>query len=159
MPRCGSEQWYLRSRMDVIILNIIEINYSQLIQYEILEKLVTFMNDPLPTTNNKVNAVHSGFVWKGLGVSAKTKAPKCIFTTAPNQANLYTGKVHSRLSNCESTLSLVVGKVENKGHIFQNNLSKSWLTTAQAVVHLPPVQIFPWPNPSRVPSTFWHSHF
>ena len=33
--------------MNVIVLNIFEINYSQLIQYEILEKLVTFI--PLPT--------------------------------------------------------------------------------------------------------------
>ena len=34
---------YLRSRMGVIILNIFEINCSQLIQYEILKKLVTFI--------------------------------------------------------------------------------------------------------------------
>ena len=39
--RCGGQHGYLRSRMSVIILNIFEINYSQLIQYEILEKLVT----------------------------------------------------------------------------------------------------------------------
>ena len=29
--------------MDAIILNMFEINYSQLIQYEILEKLVTYI--------------------------------------------------------------------------------------------------------------------
>ena len=29
--------------MDAIILNMFEINYSRLIQYEILEKLVTFI--------------------------------------------------------------------------------------------------------------------
>ena len=36
-------QWVktLSSRMDAIIQNMFEINYSQLIQYEILEKLVT----------------------------------------------------------------------------------------------------------------------
>ena len=43
--------------MDAIILNIFEINYSQLIQYEILEKLVTCMdmvkNDQ--TYNGKVD--------------------------------------------------------------------------------------------------------
>ena len=35
---------YLRSRMDDVILNIFEINYSRLIQYEILEKLVTLIS-------------------------------------------------------------------------------------------------------------------
>ena len=39
--RCGSEHGYLGSRIDAIILNMLEINYSQLIQYELLEKLVT----------------------------------------------------------------------------------------------------------------------
>ena len=29
--------------MNAIVLNIFEINYSQMIQYEILEKLVTFI--------------------------------------------------------------------------------------------------------------------
>ena len=33
---------HFRSRMDAIVQNIFEINNSQLIQYEILEKLVTF---------------------------------------------------------------------------------------------------------------------
>ena len=33
-----------------------EINYSQLIQYEILEKLVTFINDPLVHCNNTIPA-------------------------------------------------------------------------------------------------------
>ena len=45
--RCGSQHGYLASRMDAIILNIFEINYSQLIKYEILEKLVTSMVPPL----------------------------------------------------------------------------------------------------------------
>ena len=31
VPRCGSEHGYLGSRMDAIILNMFEINYSQLI--------------------------------------------------------------------------------------------------------------------------------
>ena len=35
------EHGYLSSRMNVVILNIFEIKYSQLTQYEILEKLVT----------------------------------------------------------------------------------------------------------------------
>ena len=46
VPRCGSEHGYLRSRMDAIILNMFEINYSRLIQYEILEKLVTYIGKP-----------------------------------------------------------------------------------------------------------------
>ena len=33
--------------MDAIILNIFEISYSKLIQYEILEKLVTFIRKVL----------------------------------------------------------------------------------------------------------------
>ena len=37
------EHGYLSSRISVVILNIFEMNYSQLIQYEILEKLVTWM--------------------------------------------------------------------------------------------------------------------
>ena len=32
-----------KSRMNAIVLNIFEINFSRLIQYEILEKLVTFI--------------------------------------------------------------------------------------------------------------------
>ena len=47
IPKQGNEQGYLRSRMSVIILNIFEINYSQLIQYEILEKLVTLIPEAL----------------------------------------------------------------------------------------------------------------
>ena len=39
----SKEHRYLGSRMDAIILNISEINFSQLIQYEILEKLVTYI--------------------------------------------------------------------------------------------------------------------
>ena len=41
VPKQGKEHGCLGSRMDAIILNIFEISYSQLIQYEILEKLVT----------------------------------------------------------------------------------------------------------------------
>ena len=48
VPKQGKEHGCLGSRMDVIILNIFEIRYSQLIQYEILEKLVTFT----PTDGN-----------------------------------------------------------------------------------------------------------
>ena len=39
------EHGYLRAGMDFTILNIFEIKYSQLIQYEILEKLVTCICD------------------------------------------------------------------------------------------------------------------
>ena len=39
--RLGKDHRHFRSRMDAIIQNMFEINYSQLIQYEILEKLVT----------------------------------------------------------------------------------------------------------------------
>ena len=48
VPRCGGEHGYLRSRVGVIILNIFEINYSQLMQYEILEKPVTYINTISP---------------------------------------------------------------------------------------------------------------
>ena len=41
--RCGNEHGYLGSRTDAIILNMFENNYLQLIQYEILEKLVTYI--------------------------------------------------------------------------------------------------------------------
>ena len=51
--RCGNEHGYLGSRMDAIILNMFEINYSRLIQYEILEKLVTFISAP-PSPNKTV---------------------------------------------------------------------------------------------------------
>ena len=49
----SNEHRYLGSRMDAIILNIFEINYSQLIRYEILEKLVTLMDSlgPEPYVN------------------------------------------------------------------------------------------------------------
>ena len=36
VPKQGKEHGNFRSRMDAIVLNIFEINYSQLIQYEIL---------------------------------------------------------------------------------------------------------------------------
>ena len=35
--------WTFRSRMNAIVLNIFEINYSGMIQYEILKKLVTYI--------------------------------------------------------------------------------------------------------------------
>ena len=44
VPKQGKEHGHSRSRMGDFILNIFEINYSQLIQYEILEKLVTYMS-------------------------------------------------------------------------------------------------------------------
>ena len=47
------------------------------------------------------------------------------------------GKVHYHFSICQSTLGLAFGKYENKNCVFQNILLKSWLTTAQVVVHLP----------------------
>ena len=37
----GKDHRHFRSRMDASVQNMFEINYSQLIQYEILEKLVT----------------------------------------------------------------------------------------------------------------------
>ena len=36
----GKDHRHFRSRMDAIVQNMFEINYSQLVQYEILEKLV-----------------------------------------------------------------------------------------------------------------------
>ena len=39
--RLRKDHRHFRSRMDVIVQNMFEINYSRLIQYEILEKLVT----------------------------------------------------------------------------------------------------------------------
>ena len=41
--------------------------------------------------------------------------------------SLYRGKVHYHLCSCQSTLSLTVGKEENKSGIFQNNLLKKKL--------------------------------
>ena len=41
VPKQGKEHGHFRSRMDAIVINIFEINYSQLIQNVILEKLVT----------------------------------------------------------------------------------------------------------------------
>ena len=41
--RLGKDHRHFRSRMDAIIQNMFEINYSQLIQYEILKKLVTYI--------------------------------------------------------------------------------------------------------------------
>ena len=41
--RLGKDHRHFRSRMDANIQNMFEINYSQLIQYEILEKLVTYI--------------------------------------------------------------------------------------------------------------------
>ena len=42
-PKLGEGHRHFRSRMDAVVQNMFEINYSQLIQYEILEKLVTFI--------------------------------------------------------------------------------------------------------------------
>ena len=42
-PKLGKDHRHFRSRMDAIVQNMFEINYSQLIQYGILEKLVTFI--------------------------------------------------------------------------------------------------------------------
>ena len=42
-PKLGKDHRNFRSRMDAIVQNMFEINYSQLIQYEILEKLVTLI--------------------------------------------------------------------------------------------------------------------
>ena len=39
----GNDHKHFRSRMDATVSNMFEINYSQLVQYEILEKLVTSM--------------------------------------------------------------------------------------------------------------------
>ena len=43
-PKLGKGHRHFRSRMDAIVQNMFEINYSQLIQYEILEKLVTLIS-------------------------------------------------------------------------------------------------------------------
>ena len=43
VPKQGKEHGHFRSRKNAIVLNIFEINYSRLIQYEILKKLVTCM--------------------------------------------------------------------------------------------------------------------
>ena len=43
-PKLGIDHGDFRYRMDAIVQNMLGINYSQLIQYEILEKLVTFMS-------------------------------------------------------------------------------------------------------------------
>ena len=39
-PKLSKEHRHFRSRMDAIVQKMFEINYSQLIQYEILEKLI-----------------------------------------------------------------------------------------------------------------------
>ena len=44
VPKQGKEHGHFRSRMDAMVLNIYEINYSQLIQCGILVKLVTLVN-------------------------------------------------------------------------------------------------------------------
>ena len=41
--RLGKDHIHFRSRMDANVQNMFEINYSLLIQYEILENLVTFI--------------------------------------------------------------------------------------------------------------------
>ena len=42
-PKLGKGHGHSRFRMDAIVQNMFEINYSQLTQYEILEKLVTYI--------------------------------------------------------------------------------------------------------------------
>ena len=42
-PKLGKDHRHFRSRMDANVQNMFEINYSQLVQYEILEKLVTYI--------------------------------------------------------------------------------------------------------------------
>ena len=54
------------------------------------------------------------------------------------------------LCSCQQTLSLAVGKEENKICIFQNNLFKSLFTTAQAEFTFPLNTDFPaldWAGP------------
>ena len=54
-----------------------------------------------------------------------------IFTIVKSEKSHYKGKVHySTLCSLQSTLSLAVGK--KKSHVFQNNFSKIWLTTASS---------------------------
>ena len=45
--RLGKDHRHFRSRMDANVQNMFEINYSQLMQYEILEKLVTLIHSAL----------------------------------------------------------------------------------------------------------------
>ena len=48
-PKLGKGHGHSRSRLDAIVQYMFEINYSQLIKYEILEKLVTYIVcHPLP---------------------------------------------------------------------------------------------------------------
>ena len=66
-------------------------------------------------------------------------------------------RVYYHLCSCQSTLSLVVGKKEIKVIFLQNNLSKSWLTPAQVVVHLPLYRGgFPGPTNIYVLITPWN---
>ena len=51
-PKLGEGHRHFRSRMDAMVQNMFEINYSQLIQYEILEKLVTFIPKSLQLCAN-----------------------------------------------------------------------------------------------------------
>ena len=46
--------------MDAIILNMFEINYSRLIQYEILEKLVTYI---ILACNTLLHFFHASQMW------------------------------------------------------------------------------------------------
>ena len=48
--------------MDAVIMNMFEINYSQLIQYEILEKLVTYISSGSKCLK-LANTGHSGLVY------------------------------------------------------------------------------------------------
>ena len=51
--RLGKDHRHFRSRMDANVQNMFEINYSQLMQYEILEKLVTYIESYIFITNKK----------------------------------------------------------------------------------------------------------
>ena len=53
----GKDHRHFRSRMDANVQNMFEINYSQLIQYEILEKLVTYIRHAR-VANQSVGLVH-----------------------------------------------------------------------------------------------------
>ena len=57
--------------------------------------------------------------------------------------SLYLGKVHYCLC---INFNLSCWKKDNKSCVFQSSVTQIWLTTAQAVVHLPPVYKFPWSN-------------
>ena len=55
------------------------------------------------------------------------------------QGNLYTGEGALLLVQLSINFKLSCWKKRKRKYCFENNLSKSWLTTAQVLVHLPPV--------------------